>query len=374
MNYEELVKPAIRTQPVYEPGKPIEIVAHELGLAPGDIAKLASNENPLGSSPLAVEAATRALTEARLYPENSAFYLRRKLAARLELEPDMITVSAGSNELLYMVGDLFLAPGLEVVMGRSAFITAKIVTLLYGATPVEVPLTVDLRHDLDAMLAAITPRTRLVYLPDPNNPTGTACEPADVLRFAEALPDHVVLVYDEAYTEYRDNAPDLRPLIRAGRKILGTRTFSKIYGLAGLRVGYGYSPAALAGLLDRVRPPFNVAAPALAAALAALDDEAWVLASRKANREGLRQLGEGLTRLGLAFVPSQANFLLVRLAEADTVYQQLQMKGLIVRPVGGYQLPDYLRFSVGTAAQNQRLLDALRDIGASGTASPRACS
>ncbi len=372
MDYEDLVKPAIRTQPVYEPGKPIEIVAHELGLEPGFIAKLASNENPLGSSPKALAAATRALADTRLYPENSAFYLRRKLAEKLGLEPAAFTVSAGSNELLYMMGDLFLDPGVEVVMGRSAFITMKIAALLYGATPVEVPLLPDMRHDLDAMLAAITPRTRIVYLPDPNNPTGTACAPEDVVRFVRALPEHVVFVYDEAYAEYRDNAPDLRPLLREGRKVLCTRTFSKIYGLAGLRIGYGYSSLELATLLNRVRPPFNVSVPALAAALAALDDDEWVAASRKANREGLEQLAEGLAGLGLAFVPSEANFLLIRFAEADLVYQQLQTKGLIVRPVRGYQLPEYLRISVGTPAQNQRLLDALREIGACGPGGRRA--
>jgi histidinol-phosphate aminotransferase len=263
------------------------------GLEPGFIAKLASNENPLGSSPKALAAATRALADTRLYPENSAFYLRRKLAEKLGLEPAAFTVSAGSNELLYMMGDLFLDPGVEVVMGRSAFITMKIAALLYGATPVEVPLLPDMRHDLDAMLAAITPRTRIVYLPDPNNPTGTACAPEDVVRFVRALPEHVVFVYDEAYAEYRDNAPDLRPLLREGRKVLCTRTFSKIYGLAGLRMrlrlqqpGAGDAAQPRTPAVQRLRPrPGRGAGGA--------GRRRVVAASRKANREGLEQLAEG---------------------------------------------------------------------------------
>lgn len=364
MAYEDLVKKSVHSQPVYEPGRPIEIVARELGMKPSSIAKLASNENPLGACPRGIEAARAALADAWLYPENSALFLREKLAAHLDVETEQLTISAGSNELLYLMGDLFIEPGVEVVMGQCAFIAAKIATLLYGGTPVEVPLKDDLTHDLDAMRRAITDRTRIVYLPDPNNPTGTACDPYDVIQFARALPDHVVLVYDEAYAEYRETSPDLRPLISEGRKILCTRTFSKIYGLAGLRVGYGYSDAELASLLNRVRPPFNINSIGLAAATAALEDQDWVSHSREANRLGLKQLSDGLQALGLAFTPSHANFILVRFKDAQKVNQQLQKKGLIVRPLGGYGLPDHLRISVGSSAQNQRLLEALREIGA----------
>lgn len=339
---------------------------------PASFVKLASNENPLGASPKALEAARAALTDAWLYPENSAYFLRNKLAERLNIGADQITVSAGSNELLYILGDLFIEPGVEVVMGECAFVATKIATLLYGGTPVEVPLDSGFKHDLDAMRAAITDRTRIVYLPDPNNPTGTACDEAEIIKFARSLPDHVLFVYDEAYVEYREKAPDLRPLIREGRKILCTRTFSKIYGLAGLRVGYGFSDPELASLLNRVRHPFNVSSIALAAAAAALDDHDFVERSREANRLGLKQLEEGLAALGLDFTHSEANFILVRVKNAATVNQELQKKGLIVRPLKAYGLSEHLRISVGTSAQNKRLLDALRDLGVKGVDAPSA--
>jgi len=361
MNYAQMLKPAIHSVPVYEPGKPIEVVARELGMDPDLIAKMASNENPLGSSPLGIAAAAASLSGASMYPENGAFFLRKRIAERMGLEQAMISVSAGSNDFLYLLGNLFLAPGTEVVMSKPSFITGKIVTLLYGATPVEVPVREDLSQDLDGMLAAITDKTRIVYLPDPNNPTGTICTQAELDRFITALPDHVVLVYDEAYREFRSAAPDIIPHIRAGRKVIGTRTFSKIYGLAGLRVGYSYSSPELAALLNRVRPPFSVSVPALAAALAAIDDDEWVAKCRAANTEGLAQLRSGLEGMGLACVRGEANFVLVRVGpNAMEIFNKLQGMGWIIRPVGNYGLPDYLRISVGTSEQNAGLLAALR--------------
>lgn len=363
MNYAQMLKPAIATVPVYEPGKPIEVVARELGLEPDCIAKMASNENPFGSSPKALAAASKALCGAWMYPENSAFYLRSRLAEKLGVDFSMLSICAGSNEFLYLLGDLFLAPGVEVVMSRPSFITGKIVTLLYGATPVEVPLRKDLSQDLDGLLAAITDKTRLVYLPDPNNPTGTVCTQAELDRFIAALPDHVVLVYDEAYREYRKEMPDLIPHIRAGKKVICTRTFSKIYGLAGLRVGYSISSPELAELVNRVRPPFNVSVPALAAALAAVDDEEWVEKCHMLNAAGLAQLREGLCEMGLECVNGEANFVLVRFgASAMDIFAKLQQKGWIVRPVRNYGLPEYLRISVGTPEQNAGILDALREL------------
>ena len=361
MKLESLVNPSVLTQPVYEPGKPIEDVARELGLDPAGIVKLASNENPLGSSPLALAAAHRALADGQLYPDGGCVLLRQKIAARHGLTPTQIAVGNGSNELLELVGHVFLRPGDEVVMGLPSFAVYKLVTLLFGAKPVEVPL-VNHRHDLDALLRAITPRTRLVFLPSPNNPTGTANTEDEILRFARALPAHVVLVYDEAYAEYLDNPPDLRPLIAEGRPVLCLRTFSKIFGLAALRVGYGYATVEFAALLNRVRQPFNVNAIGQAAALAALDDVAFADRARTENAAGLVQLAEGFRRLGLEYVPSVANFILVKVGDGAKTFDALQRRGLIVRPVKSYGMPEWLRITVGTAAQNERLLTTLATV------------
>lgn len=361
MKILDLVRKPVLKQPVYEPGKPIEEVARELGLKPGEIIKLASNENAFGPSPKGIAAARRALEQAHLYPDGGAFALRHKLAETLGLAPGQIVVGNGSNEVLELLGHLLLGPGDEAVMGAPAFIVYKLVTLLFGATPVEVPLR-DHRHDLDALAAAVGPRTKIVFLPSPNNPTGTSNSAAEVIEFARNLPDHVVFVFDEAYAEYLDNPPDLRPLIAEGRKIVCVRTFSKIYGLASLRVGYGYCNEEIASLLNRVREPFNVNAPAQAAAVAALDDRDFLARCRAGNRVGLEFLQQGLRRLGVDFVPSEANFLLVQVGDGRKVFQELQRLGVIVRPVGPYGLPEYVRITVGTEPENRRLLEALETV------------
>lgn len=358
MNAIDLVKKPVLTQPVYEPGKPVEEVARELGLDPGGIIKLASNENAFGPSPKGVEAAKRALCQAHLYPDGGSYSLRGRLAEKLELDPAQIVTGNGSNEILELLGHLFLGPADEAVMGAPAFIVYKLVTLLFGARPVEVPLR-NHRHDPGAMAAAIGPRTKLVFLPSPNNPTGTSNSPEEVVAFARSLPDHVIFAFDEAYAEYLEEPPDLRPLIAEGRKIVCLRTFSKIYGLASMRVGYAYTTPEIAGLLNRVREPFNVNALGQAAATAALDDREFLTRCREGNRCGLRQLGDGFQRLGLDFIPSEANFLLVRVGDGDGVCGRLQRLGVIVRPVGPYGLPEYVRVSVGTPEENERLLAGL---------------
>lgn len=358
MTLESLVNPTVLTQPVYEPGKPIEEVARELGLAPAGIIKLASNENPFGPSPRAIAAATQALLQGELYPDGGCFALRAKLAARHALAPNQFVVGNGSNEILELLGHVFLRPGDEVVMGNPAFVVYKLVTLLFGARPIEVPVTAW-RHDLKAMAAAITPRTKLVFVASPNNPTGATNSAAELVAFAQSLPEHVVLVFDEAYAEYMDNAPDLRPLIAAGRKIICLRTFSKIFGLASLRVGYGYASAEMAALLNRVRQPFNVNAIGQAAAIAALDDHAFVEKCITANRAGLKQLIAGFQRLGLESVSSEANFLLVKVGDGNRVFAELQKRGVIVRPVKPYGLPEWVRVTVGKPEQNDRLLAEL---------------
>jgi len=362
MKLESMVKPEVRTQPVYEPGKPIEEVARELGLDPAGIIKLASNENPFGPSPKAIAAAQAALLQGELYPDGGCFALRRKLAEVRGLQPEQFVIGNGSNELLELVGHAFLRPGDEVVMGNPAFVVYKLVTLLFGATPVEVPL-VNHCHVLADLAAAITPRTRIVFVPSPNNPTGTANAEAELLAFARALPEHVVCVFDEAYAEYLETPPDLRPLIAEGRPVLCLRTFSKIHGLAALRVGYGYASAEMAALLNRVRQPFNVNAIGQAAAVAALDDREFTDRCRRENRTGMAQLGEGFKRLGLEFVPSVGNFILVRVGDGGRVFEALQRRGVIIRPVKSYGLPEWVRVTVGTREQNERLL---RELAATG--------
>ncbi|MBI4661869.1 MAG: histidinol-phosphate transaminase [Verrucomicrobia bacterium] len=359
MNFESLAKRSVLTQPVYEPGKPIEYVARELGLDPNGIIKLASNENPFGPSPRALEAARHALEKGELYPDGGCFELRQKLAVERGLGADQFIVGNGSNEIIELLGHAFLGPGDEVVMATPAFVVYKLVTLLFGAKAVEVPLR-EWRHDLAAMAAAITPRTKLVFVCSPNNPTGTANTEAELRAFARALPAHVIVAFDEAYADFQESAPDLRPLAEEGRNVVCLRTFSKIYGLASLRVGYGYGSAQLCALLNRVRQPFNVNAIAQAAAVAALDDREFAENCARENRAGLAQLEQGVRSLGLEFVPSVANFMLIKVGDGMRVFDALQRRGVIVRPVKSYGLPEWLRVTVGTKAQNERLLAELR--------------
>lgn len=359
MKIESLARRSVLTQPVYEPGKPIDYVARELGLEVAGIIKLASNENPFGPSPLAVAAATRALAQSELYPDGGCYDLRQKLAQHHNLAPEQFVVGNGSNEIIELLGHVFLGPGDEVVMGNPAFVVYKLVTLLFGARAVEVPLR-SWRHDLAGMAAAVTARTKLVCICSPNNPTGTTNTAADLMEFIRGLPDHVVVVLDEAYAEYVQAPPDLKPLIREGRNLVCLRTFSKIYGLASLRVGYGYASAELCALLNRVRQPFNVNAIGQAAATAALDDREFALRCSLENRAGLRQLEQGCSALGLEWVPSEANFLLIRVGDGRRVFDALQSRGVIVRPMQSYGLPEWVRVTVGSSVQNERLLAELR--------------
>jgi histidinol-phosphate aminotransferase len=354
----ELAKPFVLSFPSYEPGRPIDEVARDLGLDPAGIIKLASNENPFGPSPKAAEAARRAIEQGQLYPDGGCYALRRGLAQAHGLSPEQFVIGNGSNEVIELLGHVFLEPGDEVVMGRPEFVVYRLVALLFGAKPVEVPLA-DFRNDLGALSRALTPRTKMVVVSSPNNPTGTANTEAELLGFIRSLPGSVVCVVDEAYIDYEESPHDIRPLIREGRNVMGLRTFSKIYGLASLRMGYGYSGAEMASLLDRVRQPFNVNAIGQAAALAALGDAKFKAMCAAENRRGLGRLGEGFAKLGLRFVPSQANFMLVRVGDGARVFDALQRRGVIVRPLKTYDLPEWVRVTVGTAEQNERLLEEL---------------
>lgn len=361
MDYRSLVRPSVLSQPVYEPGKPIEYVAREFGLNAGEILKMASNENPLGPSPKAVEAARKALEESHLYPDGGCVALREKLAEIYGLSNDQFVIGNGSNEVMVLLAQAFIGPGDEVVFGSKAFIVYKLATLLFGGTPVEVPMP-DLRHDLKAMAAAVTERTRLVFLPSPNNPTGTANTEEEIYEFVRSLPPHVIFCFDEAYAEYLENPPDLRPLIREGYKVFCTRTFSKIYGLAGFRVGFGYGDPELCALVNQIRQPFNVNLIGQKAALAALDDVDFVAESRRVNRDGLKQLETGLAALGVRTVPSKGNFILVESGNSTRLFQLLQSRGIIVRPLHGYGLSGYVRVSVGTEGHNRRFLQEMESL------------
>jgi histidinol-phosphate aminotransferase len=353
--------PNLQAVPVYQPGRPIEEVARELGLPADDIIKLASNENPLGPSRLALAAMRKALAQVNLYPDGNAFYLKQRLAAKLGVTPAHLILGNGSNEVIEFIGHALVAAGAEVVVSQYCFAVYPIITALFGGKLVVVPAK-DHGHDLDAMLAAITPNTRVVFVANPNNPTGTIAPREDLARFVNAVPENVLVALDEAYVEFLDEPLDLLPEITSGRKtnLLLMRTFSKVYGLAGLRLGYGIGHPDLIAEFEKVRQPFNINAIAQAGALAALDDDAHADKTRRINERGLRFYGRAFRKLGLEFIPSSANFILVRVGEGQRVFGEMQKLGVIVRPMGGYQLPEWVRISIGTPKQNKRCLEALK--------------
>jgi histidinol-phosphate aminotransferase len=352
--------PFLAHLPVYQPGRPIEEVARELGLPAADIIKMASNENPFGPSPLALKAMEQALRQVNLYPDGNAFYLKNRLAEKLGVQPGHLVLGNGSNEILEFVAHAMLAPGDEVVVSQYCFAVYSIVTHLFGARLVTVPSR-QYGHDLPAMLRAATPKTRLMFVANPNNPTGTLATRDEVMALTEGLPPHVLLVMDEAYIEFLKDPVDLVPLVSSGRmrNVLLARTFSKIYGLAGLRLGYGIGHPDVIAVLEKVRQPFNSNLLAQTAALAALEDNEHVERTRTNNFAGLRFFESEFGKAGLEFVPSFANFILVRVGQGMSVFQAMQKQGVIVRPMDGYQLPEWVRISIGTPAENQRCLEAL---------------
>ena len=343
----------------YKAGKPIEELERELGLT--QIIKLASNENPLGHGKKALEAIASALPELALYPDGSGFLLKQALADKYALSESQITLGNGSNEILELVARAFLTPEHEAVFSQHAFAVYPIVTQAVGATAVVVP-ALNYGHDLDAMLLAVTEKTRLVFIANPNNPTGTLLSQASLVRFIDALPDTCVCVLDEAYFEFVNDVEAINSIewLKDHPNLLITRTFSKAYGLAGLRIGYGLSSPQMADILNRVRQPFNNNSLALIAALAALSDDEHLKQTITVNALGMQQLVEGFKSLGLEWVSSAGNFVLVDLKQAGLpIYEALLRKGVIVRPVGVYELPNHLRISVGTQIENQFFLEAL---------------
>ncbi len=361
VDYQSLAVKGVQALSPYQPGKPIEELARELGLNPAEIIKLASNENPLGPSETALAAARKALEELCLYPDGNGFDLKQALANRFGVAMNQITLGNGSNDVLEVITRCFADTDSEVVFSQYAFAVYPLVTQAIGAKGVSVPAK-DWGHDLDAMAAAVTERTKLVFVANPNNPTGTVHTADAIQAFLDRIPEQVLVVLDEAYCEYLtgDEFPDGIQLLDRYPNLIVCRTFSKAWGLAALRVGYSISSAAIADVLNRVRQPFNVDSIALAAATAVLGDEVYLNRSREVNAAGLRQLAEGFDRMGLPYIPSAGNFIAVEVGEqAAGIYQSLLAHGVIVRPVAGYGMPGHLRVSVGLPEENERFLDAL---------------
>ncbi len=345
----------------YKAGKPIEELERELGLT--QIIKLASNENPLGPSKKALAAIQDSLSTLTLYPDGSGFSLKKVLAEKYAVNENQITLGNGSNELLELVARAFLTPEFEAVFSQHAFAVYPIVTQAIGAKSVVVP-ALNYGHDLEAMLKAVTEKTRLAFIANPNNPTGTLLSQSSLESFIGALPDTCVCVLDEAYFEFVNRLEAVNSIdwLKKFPNLLITRTFSKAYGLAGLRIGYGFSSPEMADILNRVRQPFNNNTLALVAAEAALGDDEHLQQTIAVNEQGMQQLTAGFKQLGLEWIASAGNFVLVDLKQAgQPIYEALLRKGVIVRPVGNYELPNHLRISIGTAAENQQFLQALTD-------------
>jgi histidinol-phosphate aminotransferase len=355
------INPNLKDLPTYQPGRPIEEVARELGLPAAQIIKLASNENPLGPSPAALQAMQHALANINLYPDGNAFYLKTKLADKLNVQPGNLILGNGSNEIIEFVGHAFMQPGVDIVVSQYCFAVYPLVIKLFGANLITVPAA-NYGHDLPAMLDAITPQTRVVFVANPNNPTGTVVSKPELMDFAAKVPPRVLLVIDEAYIEFLSDPADFISEIRRGQKpnLLLMRTFSKIFGLAGLRLGYGIGNPELITALEKIRQPFNINSIAQAGALAALDDAEHMRRTRDNNATGLKLYTDVFQKLGLEFVPSAGNFILVRVGEGQRVFEAMQQLGVIVRPMGGYQLPEWIRISVGTPEENERCLKALK--------------
>jgi len=361
MSLTEQALTYVRAISPYQPGKPITELARELGIPADSIVKLASNENPLGMSPKAKLAVEAALAGVERYPDQ--FELIAKLAARCGVGQNQVVLGNGSNDVLDLIARVFLASGRSAVFAQHAFAVYPLASLSTGAELICVPAK-DFGHDLDAMRAAIRPDTRVVWIANPNNPTGNFLPYPDVRAFLEKVPADVVVVLDEAYNEYipPEARVDTAAWVAEFPNLVVCRTFSKIYGLAGLRIGYGVTSAAVADLMNRVRQPFNVNNLALAGALAALDDEEFLQASYQLNRRGMTQIVAALEKLGLAYIPSYGNFVTFKAGDGAALNQKLLQQGVIVRPIGGYGMPEWLRVTIGTEAENARFIAALEKV------------
>jgi histidinol-phosphate aminotransferase len=350
----------IRSIAPYQPGKPISDLARDKGLDPSQIVKLASNENPLGVSPNAHMAMMDALDDIARYPDGNSVVLRDAVCEKFKVTPSQLVFGNGSNDILELAARAFLAPGDEAVYSQHAFAVYSLVTQAVGAKGVVVPAK-QFGHDLDGMLKAITPKTRMVFVANPNNPTGTLIGKLELKKFLSAVPKHALVVLDEAYDEYLTNELKAESIGWLGEfdNLVISRTFSKAYGLAGLRVGFGVTSTEIADLMNRVRQPFNVNSIAQAAAVASLADDEFVERTRALNQAGMVQITQGLQKLGLTFIPSFGNFVSFKVDDARGVYERLLNQGVIVRPIANYEMPDYLRVSIGLFSENARFLEVL---------------
>ena len=361
MSILDFTNPALRNFKAYQPGKPIEETARELGAQADDIIKLASNENPFGPSPKALTAMRDALEYSHLYPDGGGYYLGEALSKKLGVPRDHLILGNGSNEVIEFLGHAFLREGDEIITSEHAFVVYKLVAKIFGAKTIETP-SPDYHHHLDAILGAITPRTRLIFIANPNNPTGTLLSQAEIDRFMSRLPDDVIAIFDEAYFEYVDNPPNTLRFVHEGRNVVVLRTFSKIAGLAGLRIGYGVGPPALIEILQKTRQPFNTSSIAQAAAVAALADAEHVSATKRVTSEGRDYMQRKFGEMKLRFVPSVANFVLVNVGDGRAVFKALLQKKIIVRDLKGYNLPEWIRISIGTMEQNRKCIAALQEV------------
>ena len=371
MNLCDFAPEYIRAIQPYQPGKPISELAREMGLDEACVIKLASNENPLGTSPLALDAMINALHDVSLYPDGSGYELKAALSKRYGIDPEQIILGNGSNDVLDLAARVFLKPGAAAVYSQHAFAVYPLVVQMIGANGISVPAR-DYGHDLHAMLDAITPETRIVFIASPNNPTGTLSSEDELYCFMERVSRDVLVVIDEAYYEYlpEANKPDSNKWLKQFPNLLITRTFSKVYGLAGVRVGFGLTHPDVANLMNRVRQPFNVNSIGLVGALAALQDAEFVQRSYALNRAGRLQLADGFRKLGIEYIPSYGNFISFRVKGDATntpqVYQSLLQQGVIVRPLGIYEMPHHLRVTIGLESQNKRFLESLENAMAMG--------
>lgn len=360
MSLWQRANPSLQDLISYEPGKPVEDLARELGIAPGEIIKLASNENPLGPSPKALEAMRATLERAHFYPDGGGYYLRTAIAEKHGVARENIILGNGSNEIIEFLGHAFLQPGDEVITADHAFAVYRLMAQLFGAKTVETSELPGLRHDLAGMADAITPRTKQIFIANPNNPTGTIVTADEIDAFMARVPDSVLVVFDEAYHEFLDDAPDTLRYLREGRdNVVILRTFSKIQGLANLRIGYGIASTEMVRLLEKTRQPFNVNGIAQAGALAALGDHEHMARTKAVTDAGRELLQGAFKEIGLPFIPSHANFVLVDVGDAAAVFKALLTQGIIVRAMGSYKLPASIRVSIGTPEQNGRFLAAL---------------
>jgi histidinol-phosphate aminotransferase len=363
MQLSELAPDYIRAIAPYQGGKPISELAREMGLNVADIIKLASNENPLGISPKAQMAIDEAVHDIARYPDGNSFVLRVAVSEKFGVKQNQIVFGNGSNDILELAARAFLHASCEAIYSQHAFAVYPLVTQAVGATGVVVPAK-NFAHDLDGFLEATTPKTRLIFIANPNNPTGTLLKKDALRAFIHGVPRNVLIVLDEAYDEYlnAENKSEAIGWLEEFQNLIISRTFSKAYGLAGLRIGFGLMHADVADMLNRVRQPFNVNSIAQAAAVASLADDDFVARSYALNQAGMAQLTQGFNKLGLEYIPSHANFVSFKVAKAAEVNQQLLQNGVIVRPIANYEMPDYLRVSIGLFSENARFLEVLEKI------------